>query len=66
MKGAPLLPCYHVTTLDGRVYGVTAHTKREAKQMTQDRLLDEGSMDAPATAELIGTWDAPYGTVLAY
>ena len=58
--------CYHVTTEAGRTYGVAATTKRDAMQMTQDRLTGEGSQDRPARAEDVGTWGAAYGTVLAY
>jgi hypothetical protein len=58
--------CYHVTTADGEVYGVAATTKRDALQMTQDRLSREGRTDKPATAKLVATWDADYGTVLHY
>lgn len=59
--------CYHVRTKAGEVYGVAATEKRHAIQMVADRLYDEDNLsDAPVGAELIGTWDAKYGTVLHY
>ena len=60
------MTCWHVTTEQGRVYGVAASCRRDAMQMTQDRLTGEGSADRPATAEDVGPWGAPFGTVLAY
>ena len=60
------LPCFHVTTTTGRVYGVAATGKRDAMARTQERLTGEGADDRPAAAVRVATWDAPYGTVLAY
>lgn len=62
----PRSKCYHVTTAQGEVYGVAATTKRDAMQMTQDRLTSESSTDKPATAQLVARWEADYGTVLHY
>jgi hypothetical protein len=59
-------PCYHVTTTNGDVFGVAATTKRDAMTMTQERLTREGWGTSPVRAERVGTWDADYGTVLAY
>jgi hypothetical protein len=71
-------PCFHVTTTAGHTYGVAATSKRDALQMTQDRLSREYAeresflsalenyRDAPVKAEFVGTWTAPYGTVLWY
>jgi hypothetical protein len=55
-----------VITAHGEVYGVAATTKRDAMQMTQDRLTSESSADKPATATMVGRWEADYGTVLHY
>lgn len=61
------LPCYHVTASNGLIYGVSAHSKREAFGILQDRLLTEDDGGArPLHAERVGTWDAPYGTTLCY
>lgn len=60
------LPCYHVTTAAGEVYGVAATSVRDALQMTQDRLAGEGSSDLPKGARKVGRWAASYGTVLHY
>lgn len=60
------LPCYHVMTTNGSLYGVAATTQREALQMTQDRLTSEDSNDKPWRAMRVDTWDADYGTVLQY
>jgi hypothetical protein len=67
LEGTPgSLPCFHVTTTRGEVYGVAAQTQQEARQMTQDRLRREGSTDRPGKAERVGSWGAEYGTVLHY
>lgn len=60
------IPCYHVTTVRGEVYGVAATSVRDALQMTQDRLAGEGSDDLPKGARKVGRWVASYGTVLHY
>jgi hypothetical protein len=60
------LPCYHVTTAQGHIYGVTAQGAVEAKLLTQLRLTREGQGDTPVRAQNVGTWDADYGTVLCY
>jgi hypothetical protein len=59
--------CYHVRTKGGEVYGVAATRERDALQMTADRLAgEEPGTDEPVGAELVGEWDATYGTVLHY
>jgi len=60
------LPCWHVTTARGHVYGVAATTRTDALSMTQARLTGEGSGDRPVKAERVATWVADYGTVLCY
>lgn len=70
------LPCFHVTTAHGATYGVAATSKRDALQMTQDRLSREDREraefgmplegDRPVKAERVAVWGAEYGTVLCY
>lgn len=60
------MPCYHVQTEQGDTYGVAATTIRDAMQMVQDRLTDNGGGDRPKSAKRMATWDADYGTVLWY
>lgn len=60
------VPCIHVTTTDGSVYGVAAHTLLEAKTMVQERLTGEGNPAHPERAVRVARWDAAYGTVLWY
>lgn len=62
----PTVPCYHVTTARGEVYGVAATTQWDALALTSERLRSEDSDDAVRRAVRVGTWDAPYGTVLHY
>jgi hypothetical protein len=60
------LRCFHVETDNGATLGVAATCKRDALQMTQDRLSSEGWNDRPVRAADVGSWTAEYGTVLAY
>lgn len=60
------LPCWHVETAHGALYGVAALTLRDALQMTQDRLTGERSPDLPKRGQRVGTWRTAYGTVLCY
>lgn len=59
-------PCYHVTTANGGVYGVAAASGFHAMRLTNDRLRGEESNDFPLRYELVGDWDAEFGTVLRY
>lgn len=61
-----VLPCFHVATAHGHLYGVAATTRTDALSMTQARLTGEDSGDRPVKAELVSTWIADYGTVLCY
>lgn len=62
----PTMPCYHVTTNSGEVYGAAAPNATDARAMVAARLRDEGSDDWPARAARVGMWTTPYGTVLHY
>lgn len=61
------LPCFHVTASNGLIYGVSAHTAREAKEILQERLLGDGyPNDVPVKAEKVATWPFPFGTTICY
>lgn len=61
-----MVPCFHVTTTAGDVYGVAATCKRDAIAYTDERLARDESTDRPASADRVGSWKADIGTVLAY
>lgn len=58
--------CFHVETVNGEIYGVTATGKTEARALIAARLAEYGWDDAPSVARYVAMWEYPFGTTIHY
>lgn len=57
---------FHVRTVDGRVYGVAADGKTDARRLAHARMAADGVDSAVAGVDALGVVGWDYGTVIAY